>query len=306
MKKMTFKAALALVMCSVLLLSCTNRAPKEEAGTGTAAGDWTILFNGENLDGWYTYQRQPEPTSEVPGMARDEAGNYPDPIGLNEDPLKVFTVVTEEEAPAIRISGETFGILVTEKEFENYHLSLQFKWGTEKYPPRKKEKRDSGILYHSIGEEGAWGGVWMRSLECQVQEGDCGDYISVDTVLADIQAIRDEEHNLYLHAPGAETLTFSVEKSYCHKSGDYENPSGQWNTIEIYTAGDKSVHVVNGQVNMRISNSRHVSKGEELPLTRGKIQLQSEGAEVFYRAIQIKPIETIPSELWLAESESPI
>jgi hypothetical protein len=195
------------------------------------------------------------------------------------------------------MSGEVFGILVTEKEYENYHLSLQFKWGTSKYPPRKNEKRDSGILYHSIGKEGAWGGVWMRSVECQVQEGDCGDYISVDTVLADIPAVLDEENELFRYSPGSDRLTFSVERSYCHKSEDYENPTGEWNTMEIYTVGGNSIHVVNGHINNRIYNSRHIYHGQELPLTKGKIQLQSEGAEVFYRNIKIEPIDHIPDVL---------
>lgn len=92
------------------------------------------LFNGEDLNGWYTYQKQPEPTSEVPGLNRDDEGNYQEPIGLNKDPLKVFTVAMEDNEPAIRISGEVFGILVTEKEFEDYHLKLEFKWGDEKFP----------------------------------------------------------------------------------------------------------------------------------------------------------------------------
>ena len=302
MKHLTVKSLISLFVCTSIMLSCTNTSSKVNSTSGPAEeSGWTELFNGENLDGWYTYQMRPEPTSEVAGLDRDEQGNYLEPIGLNKDPLNVFSTVTEDKDPAIRMSGEVFAILVTEKEFENYHLKLQFKWGTEKYPPRKTEKRDSGILYHSIGEEGAWGGVWMRSLECQVQEGDCGDYISVDTVSVDIQAIRDEENNLHLHAPGSETLTFSVERSYCHKSTDYENPSGEWNTMEIYTVGGKSVHVVNGQVNNRISNSRHLVDGKELPLTKGKIQLQSEGAEVFYRSIQIRDIDEIPSELWSAE-----
>jgi hypothetical protein len=299
MKNLTVKSIFTLFVCTTITLSCTNTSSKVNNTSGPAEeSGWTELFNGENLDGWYTYQMRPEPTSEVAGFARDEQGNYLEPIGLNKDPLKVFSAVMEDKAPAIRMSGEVFAILVTEKEFENYHLKLQFKWGTEKYPPRKTKKRDSGILYHSIGEEGAWGGVWMRSLECQVQEGDCGDFISVDTVSVDIQAIRDEENNLFLHAPGSETLTFSVERSYCHKSTDYENPTGEWNTMEIYTVGGKAVHVVNGQVNNRVSNSRHLVDGKELPLTKGKIQLQSEGAEVFYRSIQIRDIDEIPSELW--------
>ena len=299
MKNLTVKSLVVFLACTAYALSCNNPSSKGKSTSEAAVeNEWTNLFNGENLEGWYTYQMRPEPTSVVAGLARDEEGNYLEPIGLNNDPLKVFTVVTEDDAPAIRMSGETFGILVTEKEFENYHLSLQFKWGTEKYPPRKNEKRDSGILYHSIGKEGAWGGVWMRSLECQVQEGDCGDYISVDTISVEISAIRDEENNLFLHSPGSETLTFSVERSYCHKSTDYENPSGEWNTMEIYTVGAKAVHVVNGKVNNRISNSRHLFAGKELPLTRGKIQLQSEGAEVFYRNIKISALNAIPDELW--------
>jgi 3-keto-disaccharide hydrolase len=304
MKYQIAKNVSSLFICASLLLSCTNPASKDSSESGTTPEPhWESLFNGENLEGWYSYQKQPEASSEVPGLSRDEHGNYMEAIGLHRDPLHVFTVVTEDDAPSIRISGEVFGILVTEKEYENYHLSLQFKWGTAKYPPRKNEKRDSGILYHSTGSEGAWGGVWMRSLECQVQEGDCGDYISVDTVLADIPATLDTLSQLYLYSPESDILTFSPERSYCHKSMDYEKPSGEWNTMEIYTYGDKSLHVVNGKVNMRLSNSRHIVEGKELPLTRGKIQLQSEGAEVFYKNIKIKAINELPAMFQIVEKK---
>ena len=300
MKSLTLKALMALFVCGTIFLSCSNSASKEKKTSDVSiSDDWAILFNGEDLEGWYTYQKQPESTSEVAGLARTEENTYLEPIGLNRDPLNVFTVVTEDGAPAIRISGEVFGILVTEKEFENYHMTLQFKWGKAKHPPRKNDKRDSGILYHSVGREGAWGGAWMRSLECQVQEGDCGDYISVDTVLADIHAEFDEESQLYVYSPDSAMLTFSPSRSYCHKSADYENSSGEWNTMEIYTVGSNSVHVVNGKVNNHISNSRQIIEGQELPLTKGKIQLQSEGAEVFYRSIKIRDIEEIPAELMM-------
>jgi hypothetical protein len=297
MKIMTLKVIPVISLVAVFLMSCNNPASKEKTSSDASTdGDWTTLFNGESLEGWYTYQKQPEPTSEVAGLARNEDGSYQEPIGLNKDPLGVFTVVSEEGAPAIRMSGEVFGILVTEKEYENFHLSVQFKWGQAKYPPRKTEKRDSGILYHSVGSEGAWGGVWMRSLECQVQEGDCGDYISVDTVLADIKSGYLEDKRWYIHHLDSTLQTFSPSRSYCHKSEDYENPSGEWNTMEIYAVGGQSVHVVNGKVNMRISNSRQIIDGQEIPLTKGKIQLQSEGAEVFYRNIRIREIEKIPFE----------
>ena len=48
---------------------------------------------------------------------------------------------------------------------------------------------------------------------------------------------------------------------------------------------------------MILTNSRHeITKGQEVPLTKGKIQIQSEGAEVFYRNIAVRPITTIPEE----------
>lgn len=257
--------------------------------------EWVTLFNGEDLSGWYTYQRHPEPTSEVIGIPRDEDGNYLEPIGLNNDPLNVFTVVKEDGESAIRISGETFGILVTNEEYENYHFKLEFKWGDEKYPPRENLKMDSGILYHSIGAEGAWGGVWMKSLECQVQETDCGDFIAVDTTFVTIPAeLQDGD---YYYVVNADSLVFNVDRAYCNHSEDYESPMGEWNTIEIYTVDGNSVHVVNGNVNMRTYNSQYQKNGEIYPLTKGKIQLQSEGAEIFYRNIQIRSIDEMPSEV---------
>ncbi|MGL4462831.1 MAG: hypothetical protein ACRC1K_11835 [Planctomycetia bacterium] len=58
-------------------------------------------------------------------------------------------------------------------------MSLQFKWGEKKWEPRKNDKRDSGLLLHCVGKHGAFWNVWMRSLECQIQEGDCGDFIAL-------------------------------------------------------------------------------------------------------------------------------
>lgn len=255
--------------------------------------EWISLFNGEDLTGWYTYQRRPEPTSDVAGIPRDDEGNYLEPIGLNKDPLQVFTVVEEDGEPAIRISGETFGILVTDDEFENYHLRLQFKWGDEKYPPREELLMDSGILYHSIGEEGAWGGVWMKSLECQVMEENSGDFIAVDTTMATIPA-RESDGDFY-YDQNAESQVFDVENAVCNHNEDHELPLGEWNTMEIYTVDGNSVHVVNGHLNMRIYNSQYMDNGSAHPLRKGKIQLQSEGAEIFYRNIELQKIDEIPT-----------
>jgi len=288
---------LLMLSALVILASCAsdNNRPQFE---NERSVDTEVLFNGTDLDGWYTYMKSPESSSEVDGLERNGEGDYLEPIGLNSDPLDVFTVVEEDGDPAIRITGEVFGILVTEQEYEDYHLKLEFKWGDEKFPPRENLKMDSGILYHSIGEEGAWGDVWMKSLECQVQETDCGDYISVDTVMVDIPAFQNAEDSRYYFHPDSSLVTFSPERAYCEFYRDNENPMGEWNTMEIYTVDGNSVHLVNGQPNMKVMNSRHVVDGAEVPLTKGKIQLQSEGAEIFYRNIELTSIAEIPQNIW--------
>jgi hypothetical protein len=82
------------------------------------------------------------------------------------------------------------------------------------------------------------------------------------------------------------------------KNADHEKPAGEWNTVELYCFGGTSVHVVNGKVNMINYNSgKYLGEGKTEPLTKGKIQFQSEGGELFIKNIKIKPIKKIPAEL---------
>lgn len=62
------------------------------------------LFNGKDLPGWETYL---DADQRVKGS----------PIGLNKDPNQVFSAVTEDEKPVIRISGETFKAISTLDKF---------------------------------------------------------------------------------------------------------------------------------------------------------------------------------------------
>jgi len=264
-----------------LLVSCTDKTDNN-------------LFNGKDLSGWYTYLAIPD-SSVQSDLPRDSVGQYFEAPGLNNDIFNVFSVVEEDGEPAIRISGEVFAILVTEKEYENYHLSMQFKWGEKKFAPRADKKRDSGVLYHSVGAEGAWGGVWMKSKECQVQEGDLGDFIVVDTGLSVIPCLYDSLQNLYYYDEAGKPMEYNQDFSYCHKSADYEKPNGEWNTLEIFTLGEESVHVVNGEVVMRAYQSRISDNGKMIPNKKGKIQLQSEGAELFYRNILLEGISEFPA-----------
>ena len=290
MNKSNFKSNIkiwaATILCMLVLTygSSQSKSPKSE---------FRELFNGKDLTGWYTYQRKPEPTSRVEGL-KMENGAYVEPIGLHKDPLRVFTVVENNGEKVIRISGETFGILATDQAFENYHLILEFKWGEKIYPPREGRKRDSGILYHSFGKEGSRGGVWMNSVECQIQEGDTGDLWCVEGTTVQVNMTKDENGKPKYDPSGSPETFDSHDMRYCQKSADFEKPNGEWNTVEIYAFGDESIHVVNGRKNMHLKSIRYFVNDKPAPLTNGKIQLQSEGAEVFFRNIRIRPINEIP------------
>jgi hypothetical protein len=273
----------AFFIFSVVLLcfSCSTRKTDQ----------WQELFNGKNLDGWDTYIGPPYDTT-----AKDFKGT---PVGLNSDPLHVFSVADVDGEKVLRISGEQFGGISTKAEFGNYHLQFQFKWGKTKHIPRTKDVRDSGLMYHAVGEQGADYGFWMRSHEFQIEEGDCVDYWACAGAIADV-TVTMQSDSVYVFDPSGKPVTFGLKSPagrYCKKNPDAENASGEWNTIDLYCMGNQSIHVVNGKVTMVLNNLRQEEASGEIPLTKGKIQLESEGAEIYYRNIRITSINKMPKDL---------
>jgi hypothetical protein len=259
------------------------------AGIPRQPDEWTNLFNGKNLDGWDSYlgPRFDSLGYQIEGSA----------IGLNRDTDHVFSVVKENNESLIRISGENFGAIATLKEYENYHFQLMFKWGTLSWIPKKNKKKDSGLLYHSVGPWAADFGYWMRSQEFQIEETNCGDYWGVAGALEDIRAAKKSD-SAYVYDPQGDWYRFQAHSKTgrrCIKASDAENPSGEWNTLDLYTHGDTSVHIINGKLMMVLHHSSQFEEGRIIPLIKGKIQIQSEGAEIFLKQIRIMPIESIPA-----------
>jgi hypothetical protein len=265
--------------------------------------EWTSLWNGRNLDGWATWIAKPSPSSNVPGLARDADGKYTEPIGAGRDPLQIFTVVPDVDGkPAIRISGEAFGELRTTQSFKDYHLRLQFKWGEKKWPPRDgaNTARDSGLLYHVHAAPGAEGRTWARSIELQIQEHDVGDLYAVGSAIAVRAKSRPGTQPLaYEYNPAGDWTFFSQNQGAsgrCIKQPDAERATGEWNTVELVCLRDDCIHIVNGTVVMRLHGPMRIDTAVPTPVDSGPIILQSEGAEVFYRDIQVRPITAIPSQ----------
>jgi Domain of Unknown Function (DUF1080) len=271
--------------------------------TGThAQTGWTSLWNGKDLAGWTTWLARPEPTSIVAGLTKDANGRYTDPIGSNRDPLSVFTIVNVDGRPAIRISGEVFGELRTKQSFKDYHLRFQFKWGEKKWPPRDQPAtpRDSGLLYHVHAEPGAEGRVWARSVELQIQEKDVGDLYAVGSAIAvRVRPRPNTNPVIWDYDPTGEWTFFSQRQGSSGrviKQPDNERPTGEWNTVEMVALGNDAIHIVNGRVVMRLHTPMRIDSPVPTPVTSGPIILQSEGAELFYREIEYRPISAIPSE----------
>lgn len=269
------------------LVSCAGPSPGSPA--------WRPLWNGKDWAGWERWLGKPHAMIEVPGHPRNEKGEYTDVVGSDKDPTGVYTIVTVDGEPAIRISGEVWGGLTTREEFENYHLRLEVKWGEKRWPPRDKVVRDSGLLYHGVGPQGAMGTFWKKSFELQIQENDFGDFHGVAGVMADVAAVRQDPgdpRSPLVYTKGAPPVR--GVRTRVVRNPMNEKPRGEWNVVEQICWRDTSAHVVNGKVNMVLTGLRHVVDGKEVPLTRGQIQLQSEAAEVYYRKLEIRPLREFP------------
>lgn len=195
------------------------------------------LFNGKDKTGWYTYL---------------------DTLGKDNDIHNNFAV----ENGAVHVMGKYFGYMSTKKSYANYYLKVVFKWGTKQYAPRQKGKRDAGILYHFAETEKDH--VWPKSIECQIQEEDCGDIWCVG----------------HSNVDSPNKWETAWDQKHIFRTTNFEHPRGEWNTIEIICNGNQVEHYVNG----------HLVNWGKASLSVGKILLQSEGAEIFYKSVELTPL----------------
>ncbi len=265
--------------------------------SSAAAEEWTQLLD-QDLSKWETYLSYQHKVNYDGKPPADAEGKSIEPIGYNQDPKQVFTVVDLGGKLALRISGEIYGCIFTKEEYHNYHLKLRTKWGRKKWEPRTEKLRDSGILYHSNGPSGVdYWRSWMLAQEFQIMEGHMGDFWGIANSAIDIRAFLPEGMMNAVANDQQPFLSFGAQPSvsaFCLRSENFESPPGEWTELELICFEGKSLHIVNGQVVMVLKNSRQVKDGVATPMTRGKIQLQSEAAEVYFTDIQIQKIDTLP------------
>lgn len=234
------------------------------------------LFSGVDLGNFYTFIRD---------------------RGRDTDPKGVFTV----QDGMLRISGEEWGCVTSVEEYENYRLVAEYKWGDETFAPRVKNTRDSGILVHSVGEDGGYSGVWMHSIECQLIEGGTGDFIVVGdgtdafSVTCPVRIEADANGNeAHYYDPDGKLVTVNEGRINWwgrdpgwqdvldfRGAKDVEKPIGEWNTIECIADGNTLTVVLNGVT---------VNRAVACKPTKGRIQIQAEGAEIFFRRVDLVPL----------------
>ncbi|WP_222861312.1 3-keto-disaccharide hydrolase [Seonamhaeicola marinus] len=259
--------------------------------------EWAELLD-KDLSDWNTYLSYKFPKGSNGKIPLDSTGQKTPPIGYNKNTNTVFSIVEDKKELVLRISGEIYGCIFTKEEFENYHLKLKVKWGDKTWHPRKNNLMDSGLLYHSIGEVGNdYWHSWMLSQEFQIIENNTGDYWSIAKAGIDIRAELPENSKRAVANHKAPFLKIGNGGDYygfCERSINNESPLNDWTTLELICFQNKSLHIVNGKVVMVLKNSRYLKDNQILPLTKGKIQLQSEGAEVFFKDIKIKKLHRLP------------
>jgi len=228
------------------------------------------LFNGKNLDGWYTF---------VKGRGR------------NNDPKNVFTVKNGQ----IRISGEEWGCITTNDAYENYKLVVEFKWGDLAFAPRVNNAKDSGVLLHSTGNDGGYSDTWMHSIECQLIEGGTGDLLVVgdgsDQFSLTCPVAQEKQGGCYVFQPSGKPITinggrinwFGRDPKWKDVKGfrgskDMEKPLGKWNKLECIAKGQEIFIYLNGTL---------VNHAVNVHPSKGHIQIQSESAEILFKKIEI-------------------
>lgn len=195
--------------------------------------DFTPLFNGKDLTGWKTY--------------------------LNPKSKKTAEEIWQVKDGVIRCEGSEMGYLITEKEYGDYVLRLQWRWGE-----RLAKNPNSGVFVHVSGPDK----IWPKGFEAQLASGQAGDIWLVDNFQCKVDPARQDKR--------------TPRHFFRTTQSNIEKPLGEWNQYEIICQGDTIKLIVNGQ---------EVNSATDCEASKGKILLQSEGSEIFFRNIEIKSLK---------------
>jgi cytochrome c len=219
----------------VLALNTLTEAEKKDG--------WELLFNGKDLTGWHIYKK-------------DETKNA----------WKV-----ENGALAFVPTKDKWGDIVTDSEYENYVLELEWKIS---------DCGNSGIFYNVV-EDDKYHSTWLTGVEMQVLDNTC-------------------HPDAAIHKHRAGDLYDLLPCKY-----ETVQSAGQWNKVRLKIQNGKVEHWLNGhqvvsfemwtnEWKAMVENSKFSKKN--MPdaafgqAQKGHIALQDHGDRVWFRNIKIKPL----------------
>lgn len=163
------------------------------------------------------------------------------------------------------------------------------------------------MLLHCSGRDGnylskTFNGPWMRSYEFQIIEGGVGDLLvlggyepdgAIQKYFATATVVNDRDGEPCWDAKGKAKVFetgrvnwWGRDPDWADKLGfrgrqDVESAGGEWTHIEAVCAGDTLDYFVNG---------KRVNQATQLNHQSGQLIFQSEGAEIFFRRIELHPL----------------
>lgn len=150
--------------------------------------------------------------------------------------------------------GRPPGVIRTKADYQNYELTVEWRWAPGGKPG------NSGLLVHASKPREMF--VWPKSLEVQLGAGNAGDFWMIG-----------ETVTVAGTTPAGRRLIKRQESA--------EKPAGEWNSMKVRCQGDTITVWVNGAL---------MNEGTGLSATKGAICLQSEGAEIHFRKVELTPI----------------
>jgi hypothetical protein len=235
---------------------------------------WRPLFNGRDLDGWTFFQ------DGVGNVDRDQVAVV--------DKGVLHILGPRYRGPA----AAPMGYLATAETYGNYHLSLEYKWGERRFAPRELWKRDSGILYHvPAGREF----LWPDCVEYQIMERSTGDAIPVNHRAipgVSMGGLPAWPRNFPGQAYAPQVDAGGNLRQMIRAEGSFDTLDG-WNTVELIASGDSAAHIVNGRIVNTLYGLQQrdpARGGAYSAVTRGRILLQIECAEILFRNVRIRSL----------------
>ena len=162
------------------------------------------------------------------------------------------------ENGVIHITGKPIGYMYTKEKYSNYKLHVEWRW------PNGENNANSGIFLLIEDPKNPF----PNGIECQLCAGKAGDFVLLGgSDLAEFQ-----------NKPGQKRPAFPVVE---RKIAKVEKEAGEWNEANIFVKDGVITVYING-----IYQNTGTNKVKE-----GHIGLQSEGKEIQFRNVTIKPWE---------------